>query len=581
MSVFAGYYARIQSTGFSDMVSNHSMMFNLLQSGAGSAVERSVDTAAGLGEQQGDIRLVEDEVAIDAASSDLSVFECSNSSVLASFLLGVDDPAYIIDREGTVTHTNEACREFYGNDELGDAVGANVFDFEESHKEVLKRVLDEGVTVQNREEELAGADGSTPVSRTIWPLYDEEKRIVGAFEMFRDISERRELERREQALEAYQEEAIDVIQHGLDRLSDGDLTITPEVPDPQEEFEAIESVHERFETMAQDLTRAIEQFRTALQDIDATTSELRQISEDLSAASTEATAVVERIEDATASTTEVATEQAEISRRAEENVSNLSASIQEVTSNTQQIQQRAQESLETIETGSAEAMRALERIDGAVDASRQNVQVMERVSDRMARVTERTQLIDDIAEQTNILALNANIEAARADVDGESFGVVADEVQALATESRTTVDDIETTVEGLRESVGEAMERIDESNDKVTDGASAVEELADRIEELERLTTETTHSLEEIAEATERQASNADEVHQIVTETAELSETVTARMDDISSEIETHSETVQSVDSTAAAVADSAAAMTQQLSFFTLDGESVAASGAD
>jgi|APHM01.1.fsa_nt_gi Methyl-accepting chemotaxis protein len=95
-------------------------------------------------------------------------------------------------------------------------------------------------------------------------------------------------------------------------------------------------------------------------------------------------------------------------------------------------------------------MRALERIDGALNASRQKLKKTKRVSGRMARVTERTQLIDEIVEQTNTLVLNVNIQVARADIDGQSFAVVADNVEALATESRTTFHDVETMSKDFR-----------------------------------------------------------------------------------------------------------------------------------
>lgn len=67
------------------------------------------------------------------------------------------------------------------------------------------------------------------------------------------------------------------------------------------------------------------------------------------------------------------------------------------------------ETVETTETGSAEAMRTLKRINGAVDASRQKIKETKRVSTRMARIAERAQLIDEIAGLTNILVLNVNI----------------------------------------------------------------------------------------------------------------------------------------------------------------------------
>lgn len=401
----------------------------------------------------GGTAVVDDDVVV-ADSDGTSIFDASVESVVESLLRGVSEPAYIVDADGTITHTNEGCRALYGHDP-GDAVGVNVFGYGEAHNEVLRDVLEDGERIENREETIEAAETTVPISRTIWPLYDDVGDVVGAFEIDRDVSERIELERREESLEAYQNTVVAELKEYLARLSEGDLTIDPGVPEPDAEFDAIESVHEQFASMASDLGVAVQDFRTTLLDVRRQVEELSQASERLAAQSTDVSGTVETVQQVSERTRTTADEQLDRSEDAEATISDLSATIEEIASETTSISTLGNTAQDEIDDATDEAHDALDRMQVAVEASRRDVEQMKTLTERIEDVLEMTEAVADVAQQTDILALNANIEAARADASGSGFKVVADEVRELATQSGDIVSRIDETVSELEADSGQ------------------------------------------------------------------------------------------------------------------------------
>ncbi len=206
----------------------------------------------------------------------------------------------------------------------------------------------------------------------------------------------------------------------------------------------------------------------------------------------------------------------EILRNSDEqkmSVSEQSSSVKEVATTIEELDITSQQTAEKAEGVVQTAQKTVQISQEGSRAVEQNVEVMNRIRDRVESIAEQildlsqqaqqigsiVTAVNDLAEQTNLLALNAAIEAARAGEHGRGFTVVAMEVKKLAEQSqaatakigslitqiqqasRTCVQVTEDGARGVEEGVkltGTAGEIIQKVMGNISDTADAVQQIA-------------------------------------------------------------------------------------------------------
>ncbi|WP_238386813.1 methyl-accepting chemotaxis protein [Natrialba swarupiae] len=496
-------------------------------------------------------------------------------SIIVSYLRGSTDPIFVVDAEGNFTHSNRECRDLFGR-VPGELIGTNLFEYDEADNSVMREVLDTGEAIQNLEGVVEVDDETVHVSRTFFPLFDAAGELAGAIEINRDVSERVAALDRQDTLEeyrAYQNEVIAAFERWTDRLSRGDFTVEPEIPEPDADHEEIREAYDRFSRMAADLSGAIEDVNDALVDTRHTAERLAEISDDLVDAGEETTTATAEIDDASDAVDEMASEQAEQATVAKEDVATLATAVEQISRNATRIEEHAATASNRTEEGVEDAETALERIREAMAASESNVEHVRGLEARMDAIGEMADLIADIADQTNLLALNANIQAAHADESGDGFGVVADEIKGLADESKASVAEIADDLEDLRSGIEETMTAIERSNRTVETGADAVDGVVDHIEEIETAVGKTDEEIRTISQAASEQAATTETVEEIVRDLSERSDEIETQMASVSTSIDRQIDTIERVVDVSETVDDMAAEMEATLAAFELETE--------
>lgn len=151
----------------------------------------------------------------------------------------------------------------------------------------------------------------------------------------------------------------------------------------------------------------------------------------------------------TAASREIATGNADLSRRTEEQASALG----ETASSMEQLTATVKQNAGNAKQASTLALDASETATRGGDVVSQVVDTMNGISQSSGKIGDIIGVIEGIAFQTNILALNAAVEAARAGEEGRGFAVVAGEVRSLAQRSATAAKEIKTLIEESTEKV--------------------------------------------------------------------------------------------------------------------------------
>ncbi len=232
--------------------------------------------------------------------------------------------------------------------------------------------------------------------------------------------------------------------------------------------------------------------------------------DDANATAEQLTGIVSRIKQSSvainAAATEIASGNADLSRRTEQQAANLeetAASMEELTSTVRQNAESARQANQ-LAIGAASVASQGGEVVGQV------VTTMSAIEQSSKKIADIISVIDGIAFQTNILALNAAVEAARAGEQGRGFAVVASEVRTLAQRSAGAAKEIK----GL----------IDDSVDKVSTGSTLVRKAGTTMGEIVTSVQRVTDIMAEISAASQEQSSGIEQVNQTVTQMDETTQ---------------------------------------------------------
>jgi methyl-accepting chemotaxis protein len=203
---------------------------------------------------------------------------------------------------------------------------------------------------------------------------------------------------------------------------------------------------------------------------------------------------------------EIASGNADLSQRTEEQASSLeetASSMEELTSTVKQNADNAQQANQ-LAIGASEVATRGGRVVGEV------VTTMQGITDASRKIADIISVIDGIAFQTNILALNAAVEAARAGEQGRGFAVVATEVRTLAQRSATAAKEIKALIEDSVGKVETGSRQVDEAGKTMDEIVKSVKRVTDIMGDITAASREQSAGIEQVSTA----VSQMDEVTQ-------------------------------------------------------------------
>ncbi len=202
----------------------------------------------------------------------------------------------------------------------------------------------------------------------------------------------------------------------------------------------------------------------------------------------------------TAASREIASGNANLSSRTEDQASSIvetAASMEQLTGTVRQNADNATHANQLAADASQVAARGTEVV-------RQVVTTMGEIHHSSRKVVDIISVIDSIAFQTNILALNAAVEAARAGEQGRGFAVVASEVRNLAQRSANSAREIK--------------KLIEESVANIDTGSALVEQAGQTMDELMQGVSSVTTLMSEIMSASREQSMGIEQVNVAITQ---------------------------------------------------------------
>ncbi len=212
--------------------------------------------------------------------------------------------------------------------------------------------------------------------------------------------------------------------------------------------------------MAKAVSLLREELIAVVDDIKKQSAELYAASDRLNSNARDTNSTMEQVESAVGDIATGATNQAEETQSATENVIIMGNMIEETTSEVSALKINADGMKQT----SDEAQNILNELMKENERTRDSIEEIYRqtntTNESALKIKEATAFITSIAEETNLLSLNASIEAARAGEQGRGFAVVAAQIQKLAEQSSESAKKIEEITNMLIADSGMAVETM-------------------------------------------------------------------------------------------------------------------------
>ncbi|AXT73493.1 methyl-accepting chemotaxis protein [Vibrio sp. dhg] len=231
--------------------------------------------------------------------------------------------------------------------------------------------------------------------------------------------------------------ALYMLKASLNRIENGDLTLTTGIKSKNEFGELSNSIDQMINTLKHlvALVQSVSHQQNQLANHNQVTASKSQKSLESQRIETESVAAA---------------------------MSEMESSVAEVSQATRTSQTQLNDIERSVVKGQQQTADNLEAQHQLSQALKESADAISRVSDVSTEIGRVLEVIQAIADQTNLLALNAAIEAARAGSMGRGFAVVADEVRELAGRTGRSTQEIHTMTQLLHKSVEQAVQQVEQ-----------------------------------------------------------------------------------------------------------------------
>ncbi|MBW1718314.1 MAG: PAS domain-containing protein [Deltaproteobacteria bacterium] len=406
---------------------------------------------------------------------------------------GITDAFLMVDPDMKVTYINDAAAKLAGvrpEEVQGKRTCKEIFNADMCRTSCpIKKAIKTGEVTAGQKVTLKNAEGKeVPFIASGATLLDSSGKVLGGFEIMRDISKEIKAEsmlknsflREEEKKEKLQSRVED-LSGMLKKVSEGDLTVRGKI---SAEKDAMDQLVQRTNETIDRMEELIGQTKNAALTV---VEGIRYISE----GNQELSHRTQR--------------QAGTTEQTSATVQELVSSITMNAANTQRADRLSKEAVTVAAEGGSTVEKTTDAINDMAEGSRKIVEMMD--------------LINEITFQTSLLSINAAVEAARAGEHGRGFAVVADEIRRLAKRCSIASKDIQGLVRNIMDRAGTGKKWVGQLENGFKKIIQTIKQASDALDEVSLATQESSkgveligHAMGEMSEVVEHDATLVDEL---------------------------------------------------------------------